>query len=440
MTTDPLQGTAARLRHELTGRVPERPSVAVLRRRHAGRRVARATAAASVVVVAVVAVSWPISGPDGPTIDPVTPPDVEAPDGPDEPDRPALDDPEVVPLDIDEPVPLEVLAVRFNRPSFAAVDLPQGETVVYPPGAHGLPGDAIGGATILRDGTVVVWQDGTVRAMADGLAEPTLVHTPDPLLRPPDMAPSVFVVPDADERGLWVVQPGTRDGGLAELVDLATGRVEVAAELPPSSFPAGATSAGVVVTAWPDGNGSAGRHEDAEVVVVGRDRTVTHLADGEALAAGDDHVLVRTCVEPGTGDRCHVDVLDVVDVTTGDRQVVERPATGSWGRATRPIPPGYLSPWIAAAPDGRFLVAVVEPREGYSARTVLVTVDPADAGTEILHELVGDPVAAAWDREGEHVVITQGFDRDLVVLDPATGETMRVEDVVPEDHLVVGMG
>lgn len=73
---------------------------------------------------------------------------------------------------------------------------------------HGLPGDAIDGAMLMSDGTVVVWQDSTVRAFAEGLGNPPLVHTPDALINPPAYAPSVRLLPTADERAMWVVQIG----------------------------------------------------------------------------------------------------------------------------------------------------------------------------------------------------------------------------------------
>ncbi len=348
MHDDPFAPLGTRLRDELRASTGPAPDMEELQRRRTTRRVA--TVAAAVVVFALVALPQMLGGLDGLTIDPVAP--GEDPAVPDE----ALDGGEVGDLGLDVEVPVRLLAVRFNNPSLATFDLDTGQTMMYPPGSHGLPGDAISGALVTADGAIVVWQDDTVRVFADRLDEPDFAYTPEELINPAGAAPALRVLPTGDGRALWVVQIGSccpeEVDGLAELVDLETGQVRTTIELPPKTSPAAMLGDDLLLNTErvqpADPDTDAGWVTDPESLRVLRltpDGQLSELTDGHAGVTAGSTVLIRTCNMHSAADGC---ALDLLDPATGERRRSSRMARRVWAQLpARPClvtsPPGMWS-------------------------------------------------------------------------------------------------
>jgi hypothetical protein len=108
--------------------------------------------------------------------------------------------PEVRPIDIGRPVPLTILAVRPNRPSFALLDFESGLATSYPPGVHRSSGDATDGVDIGPSGAVITYSnDDAVYLFRDGLNRDPVTFRPSEFRRVSGLAPFVqplLVPPD----------------------------------------------------------------------------------------------------------------------------------------------------------------------------------------------------------------------------------------------------
>lgn len=444
MHDDPLARLGARLRDEVRASTGPAPDVEQLHQSRKQRhvRTATATVVALVAVATIVVVPQLSDGLDGPTIDPVAPTE-ESP-----PDDESPDDIEGGALDLDVEVAVRLLAVRFNNPSLATFDLDAGRVELYPPGSHGLPGDAISGALVTPEGGIVVWQDDTVRMFTDRIDEPDFVYTPDAMINPAGMAPALRVLPTPDGRTLWVVQVGSccpeEVDGLAELVDLQTGQVRTAVELPPSTFPAAMLGEDLLLNTEDfqpaDADSEAGWVTDPGSLRVWRltpDGQLSDLADGHAVAAFGHTVLIRTCNMHSTATRCD---LDLLDTNTGERRPVRPDDDGSLDTAAGPAVPGDFTPWQVVGPDGRILITATtrETSGNEPDASRLLVLDPETAEVTELARYTGAAPPAAWDRDGRYIILAD--DRDIPVIDPTNGTTITLDDVVPEDHFVVGIG
>lgn len=457
MTThDPLERLGRALRDDLRAAAGPPPVIAPQSRARTMNVAVIATTAVAILAVVLVGVPRLLPGTEV-TIEPIAPTGTD--DGPNEGrDADGGQDPprdgtevEVVSFDMPEPVPAQLLSVRFNQPSIAVIDLERGEATTYPPGTHGLTGDAIGGGAITQDGTIIVWQDDTVNVFVDGLDAPPLAHTPEEMINPPDAAPSLRVVPTSDGEAMWVVQigaccPEPIDSSV-ELVDLATGQVELTAELPAGSFPIAAAGDRLVLNTSrytiASGSGDGGA-DDHRVLVLDEDGTSVELAAGEALAANDEVVAVLVCDDHERRVGCH---LDLVDLSTGDRREVTPPTEGSWSPVTEAVVPGDLAPWSAAAPDGRLLVGLSSRRvaEQKPFESHLVVLDPdAEPDGEVATVLMsydGPLPIAAWDRRGRQIVMHDGTHgrRETTVHDIGGSTLTHIGDLLSDDHHVIAI-
>ncbi len=442
MADDRFVRLGARLGDELQGSTGPPPDLARLGSRRARRRTGTLAAAAVVlVVVAVVAVPQLLGGLDGPTIDPVAP--SEDPTTPDEPG----DGVQVHDLELDSDVPVRLLAVRFNNPSLATFDLDIGQAAVYPPGSHGLTGDAISGALVADDGTIVVWQDDTVRVFPDRLDEPSLAYTSERMLDTPGAAPALRVLPTGDSRALWVVQVGPccpdAIDGLAELVDLQTGQVRTSVELPPQTFPVALLGDDLLLNTEvfrPGGDPDGGWVADPDswrTLRLTPDGQLHELTDGHALATAGPTVLIRTCPTQATAAGCR---LDLLDTATGQRRPVEAYDDATLDTAAGPAVPGDFTPWNVVAPDGRILITLAthDMPDSEPNSTRLAVLDPDTGAIAEIARYNGAAPPAAWDRQGRHIILAD--DRDLTIIDPTTGTTITLDGAVPDDHHVVGTG
>ena len=442
MTDDRFVRLGAQLGDELQGSVGPPPDLAQLRSRRTRRRAGTLAATAVVlVVVALVAVPQLLGGLDGPTIDPVAP--GEDPTLPDEP----ADGVEVHDLELGVAVPVRLLAVRFNNPSLATFDLDIGQAAVYPPGSHGLSGDAISGAWVAADGMIVVWQDDTVRVFPDRLDESSFVYASERMLDTPGAAPALRVLPTGDDRTLWVVQVGPccpdAIDGLAELVDVQTGQVRSAVELPPQTFPVALLGDDLLLNTEafrpdgdPDGGWVAGP-DSVRTLRLTPDGQLHELTDGHALATAGPTVLIRTCPTQSIAADCD---LDLLDTATGQRRPVDAPDDTTLDTAAGPAVPGDVTPWNVVAPDGRMLITLATNDTPATPPTSsrLAILDPDTGDITEIARYDGAAPPAAWDRQGRHVVLAD--DRDLTIVDPTTGTTITLNGAIPDDHHVVGIG
>lgn len=439
MTEDQLSRLGTRLREELRDAAGLPPAVHRLRRRRANRLAIRGLAVVALLAGAVVLTPQLLPG-TGVTIDPVSPPEDTAEDAA-RPPQPGI---EVTSFDLPVLVQLEIIAVRFNDPSRAIIDLSRGEVTTYPPFSSDLPGDAISGASVLGDGRTAVWQDATVRVFSDGATEPTLVHTPSELINPPEFAPALSVLPHPDGAAIWVVQHGPccldEGDGQAELIDIETGQVLRSIPLPPNSSPVVATAGGLLLNTlefMDTGDGWVGEPGSHEWLLLTEDDTVTPLGAGEVLAATDEDALVLTCTSHEPRLEC---ALDLVDLDSGERRDVAPPTDGEWTVVTGPDVPSDSPAWDATTGDGRALLGLAE-RNGLAQEpsvSHLVVVDNRTTEASVLATFDGPLPPSSWDRTGRYLVMVDGA--DLTVLDVTDGSEFTIADLIPPDHHVTGMG
>lgn len=350
---------------------------------------------------------------------------------------------EIEPLDISTPVALRLLAGRFNDPSLAVIDLEAGELRRIRAGTRGLSRDALGGGLILADGTVVIWQNDTVRAFTADLSSATLEYVPETLLNPPGTAPSLRVLPSPNGDALWVVQVGSccpdASDGRAELVDLATGEVLDMVDLPPRTFPAATTPDGLLLNTERFVETSEGFVDEPgsqRTLLLSGDGTLTELVPGRAVGVSGNDALIEVCdQQPESG--CE---LDLIDIQTGERRRLERPVPGTWATASGPAVPGEHTPWSTTAPDGRILATINVHDEGgqQPSESHLVIIDPEQPSTTIAASFDGPTPPAAWDRQGRHIVL---IDRqNVTILDPTADTTSVLPDLVPDNHHGIAIG
>jgi hypothetical protein len=72
-------------------------------------------------------------------------------------------------LPLAAPIPIRILAVRFNNPSLAVLDFEARTMTVYPPRAHAVPLDAVDGAVMTPNRELIIWTQGIARLFEDSL-------------------------------------------------------------------------------------------------------------------------------------------------------------------------------------------------------------------------------------------------------------------------------
>jgi hypothetical protein len=366
-------------------------------------------------------------GPAELTIDPVGPP---------EPSQQREETRDTTRIDLPTLVQLRLFTIRWDTMQRSVIDLEHGEIMEFGHGSPEAPQDVFqdvfkDGATVLSDGTLVVWQDHTVRAYVDGFDEPPMVHEVEDTGESFELIPPLRVIASVDEAALWVVQVGgccpDRDGH-AELVELATGQVILSANLPGPSHPVADTARGLVLNTQSfidTGDGFVAEPGSRQSLLLTRDGAVSQFATGEVVAANRDSALALSCINHAIRLGC---VLHLIYVVTGDQRNVATPnEEGDWATVNHPNVPGPAHGWRANAPDGRFLV-------GFNARppspSFVVVVDPESADATTIWRTEGYPASSAgWDRTGDHVVIVD--ETDLIVVDPVARSEFRLTGIVP---------
>ncbi len=102
--------------------------------------------------------------------------------------------------------------------------------------------------------------------------------------------------------------------------------------------------------------------------------------------------------------------------------------------------PGDFTPWDVVAPDGRILISrsIHDDIGNKPAASQLMVLNPDTAEITEVARYDGPTPPAAWDRDGRYIVVAD--DRDLIIIDPTSGTTITLDNVIPEGHHVVGIG
>lgn len=351
----------------------------------------------------------------------------------------ASTEPTVSPVPIDQDVSLRVLAVRPNNPSLAVIDLAEGTTTIYPPGAHAMPLDATDGAVATPEGDWIIWTSGVASLFAGPLDQVDLVLGPKPPRHITGYAPALRVVPTPDADRAWLVQPGITYGQdhhptLVDLVGVPDGSPLLSIETEGSAFPVAATDAGLVLNVhdWLDtGDGFVTEPGTELVVHMLDDGTTVPVGEGRAIAASPTRV-VRIA-----SDRLLVSGPD----GSGEVEVV-KPFDGTWMQVGGPMIPSDAMPFQTVSPDGsEVLVRLGRELDvnGTPADSELLAVNLSDGSTRRIAESNGETPLATWSSDGQWIALF--WRNDITLINSAdTGTQLLLEEVIPEDHFPLAAG
>lgn len=347
--------------------------------------------------------------------------------------------PLVTEIALDQSIPLRVLAIRPNNPSFAVIDLEAGDTTLYPPGAHALPRDAVGGAVMTPDREWISWTNGIARLLSGPLDHVDVVLGPDEPRSIPGIAPALRALPTPDSQRVWLVQPGIDLTGqteptIVELVEAATGRSLLTVELEANTFPVAATNQGLIFNShdvvfsgdgWVEAPGSFG------VALLTEDGAITDLGGGSAVAATADKVVLASSTRL------------ILRSLSGDPDVtVEPPHDGVWEPVGGPVIPSDAVSLQTVSPDGsQFLIALGTNLDvnRQPSKADLIVVDLIDGTTRTIEQLEGRWPAATWSADGEWIATFQA--NDIYLIKPDQPETkITLTDVIPADHFPLAAG
>jgi hypothetical protein len=359
-----------------------------------------------------------------------------------------VNQPEVRPIDIDRPVPLTILAVRPNNPSFALLDFEGGTSANYPPGVHHSSGDATDGVGITPSGDVITYSHGeAVFVFGDGLdREPSVVRASEfrnlsgvaPLVQP------LLVPPDGQR--MWLVQPGLGWGDnvfptLIDLVDVATGELILHTEAGPSTRAVGATYSGLVLESvnWTDtGDGFEVAPGSEEALLLAEDGTLSDIGAGHVVEAGADTIVRLGCAEQ---DGCPLTITDS-DGSNERLAPVPVDVDGQWMHLGGPGIPSTSFPLSALSPNGSSIVMGIGNEFDVNDVPAEVTVGIIDvtAGTTSLRGELG-PGLVTWSRDSDWLAVVGNTDVRFISVDINNPEEIvEVEDVIPEGHFPLASG
>lgn len=384
----------------------------------------------AVVLLATGALAWVLSG--GLTENPVV----------------TTPQPTVTPLPLEERIPLQIVAVRPNGPSFAVLNFEQGTMAMYPPGVHRSTQDATDGVALTSDEGLVVYGSGfgAVYLFRDGLEQEPVVFRPEVLREVPGIASEVFAIPSSDGTSLWLFQPGfvTPDdaySGVVELVDSSTGQHLLDPTLlDPTTSAAGVTHQGLVLeieSLTDTGSGFVTDVGSEHVSLLSEDGTIGEIGLGRAVEAAGDTVVRLVC-DQGE-EPCE---LVISDPDGSNERTVPRPVEGNWGRLGGPGIPSVSLPLDAIAPDGSSLIMSIGSDfdvNGVPARWGLWLVDVGDLTTREVARLEGSHRLATWSRDNNWIVVMDQSNVELInEADPE--QVISLPGLIPADHFPLAAG
>lgn len=346
---------------------------------------------------------------------------------------------------IPQPVPLRIVAIRPNNPSLAVVDLESGTTTLYPPGEHGLSGDAVDSAVITPTGDTIISASGVARLFEDRFDQFTIELTMPP--RPPGSGVSdgFWVVPSVGGDQVWLVRPGYvwdqgNVDGTVELVELASGAVIDHRTVDYSAQPAGAVDGGLVIgtsehkqaspdAGWTEVPGSQ------KTWLLATNGTLTDLGPGYPIIA-EGSILARQVCELGD---C---VLAIEDLRTGEVPIPQPPGGMQWvTTGDNPIPTSSL-PLPTMSPDGDqlLLAATTGFDSQHRARWELHTIELRTSTSTLLAGWEGPARMATWSRDGRWVALLTNTDITLIDTTDLGTDPIMLERLWPDDHFPLAAG
>jgi len=344
--------------------------------------------------------------------------------------------------DLPDPIDLSVLSVRPNNLSLAVTDLRARATEIYPPGSTALSPDAASGAAITPRGDIAVWVGDTAYVFPDGdLALEPIELSPSRIEAVPGVAVELYVQPSADGEQVWIVQPAHCCGlsdtpTIIDRVDVDTGEILGTVEMSEQGFPIGETNDGLVVNLTGNyidtGDGFVADTTAARIALVSSEGGSIALGPGWALATWQDYVVLR---RPGSSE------LTILNLADDSEVLVTTDEPGSWSAVGGPSIPSTAQPLATVSSDGRLLIAKIVPDVDESrspTSSTIYTVDLRTGETLVLKSFAAWPPLATWSTDGEWVLLLSG--RDLELRNPASGETLVLPSVIPDEHFVLGAG
>lgn len=360
----------------------------------------------------------------------------------------------VTEIPMDQPIPLEILAVAPNAHSFALVDLESRSTTVYPNGTHPLT-ELYAGSVMTWDRDLLVWTyDPLIFVFRESLEQADLELTPY-YEESEGIATSIRVAPSP--RGIstaWAVQPGINFGSetqptRVELVDLRTGASLGRYELDGRYFPVGFTRYGLVlnteelVESDEAGGGFITEPGSERVVELLEDGSLVLVGEGRAIAAGADWIVRLVCPEGSPAcDLNRENELAVSGDSGADPRRIEKPQVGTWMQVGGPSVPSDAMPMQTLDPRGtRLLVRLGQNLDvnGVPASSALLIVDLVDGSTQRVAEFGSETPGATWSADGVWIALFSG--QDVTLIEASNPEnTTTLESVIPAEHYPVSAG
>lgn len=362
------------------------------------------------------------------------------------------DGPSILPISLDEPVALKVLAVRPNNPSLAVLDLFERTTTVYPPGVHALPLDSTDGAVSTPDRNWMIWTNGVARLLTDSLDQVDVVLGPSPPREITGYAPALQAIPTLDGDRAWLVQPGLISGTdnyptLVDLVDVDNASILLSVEADRASFPVGATDTGLVLNVheWFDtGDGFVTEPGTEFTLHLLEDGTTIPIGEGVAIAASPTRVVRLACEPDPTGcdpyGRANRLLISAPD-GSGEIEVA-KPFDGTWLDIGGPMIPSNAMPFQTTSPDGSEMLvslgADLDPNH-VPSQSALIAVNLADGSIRTITEFEGRTPFASWSSDGEWIALL--WQQDITLINSANPQLrVDLEGIVPEDHWPLAAG
>ena len=345
-----------------------------------------------------------------------------------------------MPIPLEEPVSLRVLAVRGNNPpSLAILDLSEGETTIYEMGVHALSANPVGGAVATPDRDWIIWSNGIAYRFSNSLDTIDIELGPNPPRQISGYAPALRVVPEPGGTRAWLVQPGLTFGSedyptLVDLVALDDATSQLSVEVDGSAFPIASTDTGLVLNThrWLDtGDGFVTEPGSETTIHLTDDGTVNQVGTGWAIAAGPSRIARTTDGEL------------VISGPDGSNEVqVTKSFEGTWVDLGGPMVPSDAMPLQTVAPDGsELLVSLGRDLDvnGKPAYSELVAVDLDDGSTRSIAQYDGRTPFATWSSDGQWIALLGPDDITLInATDPNNVHSL--EGVVPDEHYPLAAG
>jgi len=354
------------------------------------------------------------------------------------------------PIELDQPIPLRVLAVGTSGPGTTVIDLIERVVVTYSAGTGVLPIDRRGGAVAAPNGAWIAWSDGRAFLFADGLDQVTEELGPARMRTMVGIAAGLRAVPHPGGELVWLVQPGLGyadhdEPTLVQLVPIGGGPAILEAEIDPNAGSVAATASGLILNThdWFDtGDGYVTAPGTERVLHLRTDGVIESVGAGVAIAAGPDRIARLACPEDRAGcdPRAEPNRLIVSNPDGTDPVEVQWSYDGVWRSVGGPGIPADSMLLQAASPAGIEMLVSISRTVDINASPIdstLVAVNLADGSSRAIADI--GPAYAAWSGDGQWIVVISG--RDLHLIDSEDPDrVIELADLVPENFWPLAAG